>query len=110
MDKTEFMKHCWQDHSTRKLRDFVSVEDVVEVNMHFLDHPKQSGIFNLGNSQAQSFNDVAVATIDTLRNAEGKTASELSNSSTRFDYLHTAPGPAEREKPKLYASRRQCVT
>jgi ADP-L-glycero-D-manno-heptose 6-epimerase len=60
-----------------QLRDFVSVEDVVKVNMHFLDHPKQSGIFNLGTGQAQSFNDVAVATINTLRAAEGKPTSDL---------------------------------
>ncbi|PIU16699.1 MAG: ADP-glyceromanno-heptose 6-epimerase, partial [Gallionellales bacterium CG08_land_8_20_14_0_20_59_87] len=41
-------------------RDFVSVEDVVKVNLYFLDHPEQSGIFNLGTGNAQSFNDVAV--------------------------------------------------
>ncbi|MBN9115139.1 MAG: ADP-glyceromanno-heptose 6-epimerase, partial [Pandoraea sp.] len=29
-------------------RDFVSVEDVVKVNLHFFDHPERSGIFNLG--------------------------------------------------------------
>ncbi|GAB4117618.1 MAG: ADP-glyceromanno-heptose 6-epimerase [Sideroxydans sp.] len=50
-------------------RDFVSVEDVVKVNMYFLDHPEQSGIFNLGTGNAQSFNDVAVAAINTLRAA-----------------------------------------
>ena len=50
-----------------QLRDFVSIEDVVKVNMHFLDNPDQSGIFNLGTGQAQSFNDVAVATINALR-------------------------------------------
>ena len=55
-----------------QLRDFVSVEDVARVNMHFLDHPDQSGIFNLGTGQAQSFNDVAVATINTLRAAKGE--------------------------------------
>lgn len=55
-----------------QLRDFVSVEDVVKVNLYFLDHPNRSGIFNLGTGQAQSFNDVAVATINTLRRAEGK--------------------------------------
>lgn len=60
-----------------QLRDFVSIEDVVKVNMHFLDHPKQSGIFNLGTGQAQSFNDVAVAAINTLRKAEGKTEENL---------------------------------
>lgn len=55
-----------------QLRDFVSVEDVVKVNMHFLEHPEKSGIFNLGTGTAQSFNDVAVATINTLRIANGE--------------------------------------
>lgn len=50
-----------------QLRDFVSVEDVVKVNMFFLENPGKSGIFNLGTGKAQSFNDVAVATINTLR-------------------------------------------
>jgi ADP-L-glycero-D-manno-heptose 6-epimerase len=40
--------------------------------MYFLDHPHKSGIFNLGTGQAQSFNDVAAATINTLRIAESK--------------------------------------
>jgi len=53
-------------------RDFVSVEDVVKVNMYFLDHPEQSGIFNLGTGNAQSFNDVAVAAINTLRAANNE--------------------------------------
>jgi ADP-L-glycero-D-manno-heptose 6-epimerase len=57
-----------------QLRDFVSIEDVVKVNMFFLEHPNKSGIFNLGTGKAQSFNDVAVATINTLRAANGETA------------------------------------
>lgn len=60
-----------------QLRDFVSVEDVVKVNMFFLDHPGKSGIFNLGTGKAQSFNDVAVATINTLRAAKGESALTL---------------------------------
>ena len=60
-----------------QLRDFVSVEDVARVNMHFLDHPETSGIFNLGTGRAQSFNDVAVAVINTLRADEGKPALDL---------------------------------
>jgi ADP-L-glycero-D-manno-heptose 6-epimerase len=60
-----------------QLRDFVSVEDVVRVNMHFLDHPDQSGIFNLGTGRAQSFNDVAVAVINTLRADQGEAALTL---------------------------------
>ena len=55
-----------------QLRDFVSIEDVVKVNMHFLDNPDQSGIFNLGTGKAQSFNDVAVATINALRSNKGE--------------------------------------
>jgi ADP-L-glycero-D-manno-heptose 6-epimerase len=58
-------------------RDFVSVEDVVKVNMFFLDHPGKSGIFNLGTGNAQSFNDVAAATINTLRIAKGEAVLSL---------------------------------
>ncbi|MEW6612121.1 MAG: ADP-glyceromanno-heptose 6-epimerase [Pseudomonadota bacterium] len=46
-------------------RDFVFVDDVVEINFHFLDHPGQ-GIFNLGTGQAQSFNEVAVAVVNAV--------------------------------------------
>ncbi len=53
-------------------RDFVSVEDVIEVNMHFLERPTLSGIFNLGTGRAQTFNDVAVATVNACRRAEGQ--------------------------------------
>ncbi|WP_137938038.1 ADP-glyceromanno-heptose 6-epimerase [Chitinivorax sp. B] len=55
-------------------RDFVSVEDVVKVNLYFLDNPDKSGIFNLGTGNAQSFNDVAVASVNACRAAEGKEA------------------------------------
>lgn len=49
------------------LRDFVSVEDVVKVNLFFLDRPLLSGIFNVGSGRAQPFNDVALAVINRLR-------------------------------------------
>jgi len=47
-------------------RDFVFVDDVVAVNLWFLDHPGVSGIFNLGTGRAQPFNDVATAVINAL--------------------------------------------
>ncbi|HET7201689.1 MAG TPA: ADP-glyceromanno-heptose 6-epimerase [Burkholderiales bacterium] len=53
-------------------RDFVSVEDVSRINMHFLDHPEVSGIFNIGTGRAQSFNDVALATINACRKPNGE--------------------------------------
>ena len=53
-------------------RDFVSVEDCVKVNLHFLDHPAQSGIFNVGTGAAQSFHDVAVAVVNACRRARNE--------------------------------------
>ncbi|MFM7331703.1 MAG: ADP-glyceromanno-heptose 6-epimerase [Brachymonas sp.] len=47
-------------------RDFVSVRDVVAVNLWFFDHPHVSGIFNLGTGRAQPFNDVARAVASSL--------------------------------------------
>lgn len=55
-----------------QVRDFVSVEDAVKVNLFFLDHPEISGIFNVGTGRAQSFNDVAVATVNAMRRARGE--------------------------------------
>jgi len=52
-------------------RDFVSVDDVVAVNLEFLDHPERCGIFNLGTGSAESFNAVAAATINAIRRADG---------------------------------------
>jgi len=70
--KVKLFEGCDGYANGGQLRDFVSIEDVVNVNMYFLDHPNQSGIFNLGTGKAQSFNDVAVATINALRAAENK--------------------------------------
>lgn len=60
-----------------QLRDFVSVDDVIKVNLHFLDHPETSGIFNLGTGRAQSFNDVAAAVINACRVEDGMPALSL---------------------------------
>lgn len=45
-------------------RDFVYVDDVCDVNLWFLEHRDQSGVFNVGTGSAQSFNDMAKAVID----------------------------------------------
>ncbi|SFM62115.1 ADP-glyceromanno-heptose 6-epimerase [Marinobacter zhejiangensis] len=55
----------WDGYSNGgQQRDFVYVDDVCNVNLWFLDHPDQSGIFNLGSGRAQSFLEVAEAVID----------------------------------------------
>jgi ADP-L-glycero-D-manno-heptose 6-epimerase len=53
-------------------RDFVFVDDVVKVNLDFLDHPGRSGIFNLGTGNAETFNEVALTTVNNCRASEGK--------------------------------------
>ncbi|KCB21578.1 ADP-glyceromanno-heptose 6-epimerase [Bordetella hinzii] len=58
-------------------RDFISVQDVVDVNLHFLDHPQISGIFNCGTGRAQPFNDVAAAVVNSLRAEKGEAALPL---------------------------------
>ena len=60
-----------------QVRDFVSVEDVVRVNLFFLDHARVSGVFNVGTGRAQSFNDVAVATVNAVRAARGEAPQSL---------------------------------
>ena len=75
-----------------QLRDFVSIADVVKVNLFFLDNPDLSGIFNLGTGNAQSFNDVAVATVNTLRLAENKVALDL-DELTALGVIEYSPFP-----------------
>ena len=57
-----------------QMRDFVFIDDVVAVNLWFLDHPEKSGIFNLGTGRAQPFNDVATAVVNTLRKEQNAAA------------------------------------
>ncbi len=75
--KVKLFEGCDGYPNGGQLRDFVSVEDAVKVNMYFLDNPQKSGIFNLGTGKAQSFNDVAVATVNALRVADGIPALSL---------------------------------
>ncbi len=45
-------------------RDFVYVEDIVQLILWFFDHPQHSGIFNAGTGRSQTFNEVAQAVLD----------------------------------------------
>jgi len=45
--------------SDQFVRDFIYVRDVVDVNLHFLDHPAVSGIFNCGTGRSESFMQLA---------------------------------------------------
>jgi ADP-L-glycero-D-manno-heptose 6-epimerase len=54
--------HGYGDGEQR--RDFIHVDDVVQVVLWFLDHPEKSGIFNVGTGASASFNELAQAVID----------------------------------------------
>ncbi len=75
--RVKLFEGCDGYENGEQRRDFVSVADVVKVNMFFLDHPERSGIYNLGTGRAQSFNDVAVATINACRAKKGEASLSL---------------------------------
>jgi ADP-L-glycero-D-manno-heptose 6-epimerase len=84
-------------------RDFVFVDDVVAVNLWFLQNPGASGIFNLGTGRAQPFNDVAVATVNAARAMMGEAALPLAELVSRglIDYIAF---------PEALAGKYQCFT
>ena len=53
-----------------QLRDFISVEDVVKINLWFMEHTDISGIFNVGTGKARTFNALAEILIEL--NKKGK--------------------------------------
>ncbi len=72
-----------------QLRDFVFVDDVVDVNLHFLEHPEDGGIFNVGTGRAQSFNDVATAVLNTLEEREQTTQEWVEQG--KLEYIEFPP-------------------
>jgi len=84
-------------------RDFISVDDVIKVNLDFLDHPQRSGIFNVGTGRAASFNAVAAATINASRADDGAPA-------LSFDELHRTGAIEYIAFPAGLASRYQSFT
>ena len=76
-----------------QMRDFVFIDDVVAVNLWFLDHPDQSGIFNLGTGKAQPFNDVAISVINALRKNQNEAALNIEEAAHGglIDYIAFPP-------------------
>jgi ADP-L-glycero-D-manno-heptose 6-epimerase len=75
--KVKLFEGCEGFGDGEQRRDFISIEDVVAVNLFFLEHPQKSGIFNVGTGRAQPFNDVATAVINTFRKLDGKPAASI---------------------------------
>lgn len=56
-----FKSHHADYEDGGQLRDFIYVEDCVDVMMWFYDNPDKSGLFNVGTGKARSFKDLALS-------------------------------------------------
>lgn len=61
-----FRSHNPDFKDGEQMRDFVYVNDVVEVCYFLMHHRKNSGIYNLGSGEARTFNDLAKAVFNNL--------------------------------------------
>jgi len=106
--QVKLFEGCQGYGNGEQVRDFISVVDVVKVNLHFFNNhvnevEEVSGIFNCGTGKARAFNDLACATINANRELEGKPSLSLSEmiSSGLIEYI---PFPGD------LAGRYQCYT
>ena len=67
-----------------QLRDFVWIKDVVDINLHFLGHPEDGGIFNVGTGRAQSFNELATATLNSITGDDKTTEQWVQEQKIRY--------------------------
>ena len=75
----------------------MSIEDVVRANLFCMDHPHFKGIYNLGTGVSRSFNDMALAVVNSCRALSGRKSLSLEESQiqeviTYFDMPATLTG------------------
>lgn len=73
-----------------QVRDFVWVGDVVDVNLHLLEHPEVNGIYNVGSGRPQSFNVVATAVLNALEGSDKTTEDWVAAGKLRYIDVPTA--------------------
>ena len=61
-----FKSHRADYQDGEQMRDFIYVKDLVAVCLFFMEHRKNSGIYNLGTGLARSFNDLGKSTFSAL--------------------------------------------
>lgn len=106
--KVRLFEGCQGYANGEQVRDFISVEDVVRVNMFFFDNhlndaEEISGIFNCGTGKSRSFNDLALATINASRAKESHAAISLAEA-VKTGIIEYIPFPND------LAGRYQCYT
>ncbi|HEX6157705.1 MAG TPA: ADP-glyceromanno-heptose 6-epimerase [Burkholderiales bacterium] len=75
-------------------RDFVYVEDVVDVNLWFLEQRNVSGVFNCGTGRAQTFNELAAAVINAVQGTR-LSVQDMTHKSL-IEYVAFPPGLVEK--------------
>ena len=80
--KVRLFEGCDGYGNGEQQRDFIFIDDVVKANLHFLGSGV-SGFTNLGTGRAQSFNDVAVATVTACRTGKGEASLTLADMRSR---------------------------
>lgn len=106
--KVKLFAGCQGYANGAQLRDFIAIQDIVNINMFFLanhlnDREEISGIFNCGTGKARGFNDLALAVVNACRAQVGKTRLTLSEL-LEHGILEYIPFPAD------LAGRYQCYT
>lgn len=61
-----FKSHKKDYEDGEQMRDFIYIKDVVDIVLHFLDHPEINGIYNAGSGKARTWNDLAKAVFKAL--------------------------------------------
>lgn len=106
--KVKLFEGCQGYANGTQVRDFISVEDVVKVNLFFFDNyindtEEISGIFNCGTGIARSFNDLSLSVINACRKNEQLSALSLEEA-VKLGIIEYIPFPED------LAGRYQCYT
>lgn len=106
--RVKLFEGCQGYGNGQQVRDFISVEDVIKVNLFFFnnhinDIEELSGIFNCGTGVARSFNDLALATVNACLKYENKPSITLQNA-IENKIIEYIPFPND------LAGRYQCYT
>jgi ADP-L-glycero-D-manno-heptose 6-epimerase len=85
-----------------QLRDFVYSRDCAQIVLWLLDHPKISGLFNIGSGKARSFLDVAKALMAALPDRKLSVEYFEMPEALRASYQYKTEAPMQRLKAAGY--------
>ncbi len=61
-----FRSHNPNFKDGEQMRDFIYVKDLIDVCLFFMNHRKDSGIYNLGSGKARTFKDLVINTFNAM--------------------------------------------